>query len=376
MPPRNRKPENEQLPPNVYTNVAKGLVYYYWQHPISLAKHPLGRDRDKAIERAKLLNAGIASMGVDPLVRAQKPVGMTVAELIKKYEPTAMKKLGSDNSRKATTNYLERIEAAIGDLVLTRITVKDLSTAFADLPDSTYIKMRTELVKLFSYALSQGDIPHHIGNAAGVMEKRSEPKVQRQRLTLEDYKKIYKHEDTPEYLRVAMDLMLHLTARPNDVIHLKFSQVDGDTLITNIRKNNVIQGIKLHQQELEIIQRARRSGIVSPYIVHALPDRHVASVHQSKEKAHPTQLTLDKLSGKFSEIRDELKIGHGKKGKPPTLYEIRSLATRMYEEQGRIDDDLSKILGHLDRNTKDIYRDPRNLQKIIIAEAGLKVDMA
>ncbi len=35
MSPRRRKPENQDLPPNLYTNVVKGIRYYWYEHPIT-----------------------------------------------------------------------------------------------------------------------------------------------------------------------------------------------------------------------------------------------------------------------------------------------------------------------------------------------------
>lgn len=372
MAPRKRKRQNEDLPSNLYTNIAKGVTYYYWQHPLMLTKEQLGPDRQAAIVTARALNKAIANMGIDPEARAQRPKGMRVAELVKEFKPVALSRLGSDNSKKATGNYLERIAEAIGHIVVTSVTVRDLSSAFSDAPATTYIKIRSTLVALFDFALSRGHIPHHMGNPASVLERKSEPKVQRQRLTEADYYTILNHEDTPEYLRISMMLMMQMTTRPIDVVNLKFSQYRDGVLWTKIRKTKKIQGLKLRPQAEAVLHRARQSGIASPYIVHALPGRHVAKEHRSAHRDHPTQLTTDKLSRTFSEIRDTLGIGAGKNGTPPTLYEVRSLAVRKYKAQGENRKNLIALLAHTDDDTIEIYEDERDIESaIIVAEAGI-----
>lgn len=372
MAPRKRKKQNEDLPSNLYTNIARGVTYYYWQHPLLLTKEQLGPDRQAAIVTARALNKALANMGVDPEARAQKPVGMRVADLVKEFKPVALSRLGSDNSKKATGNYLERINDAVGHIVVTSVTVRDLSSAFSDAPATTYIKIRSTLVALFDFALSRGYVPHHMGNPAAVLEKRSEPKVQRQRLTEADYYTILNHDGTPEYLRIAMMLMMQTTIRPIDVVNLKFSQYRDGVLWTKIRKTGKIQGLRLRHQAKAVFDRARASGIVSPYIVHALPRRHVAKVNRSAHKDHPTQLTTDQISRTFSEIRDALGIGKDKPGTPPTLYEVRSLSARKYRANGELKSNVQALLAHTDEDMTELYLDERDLESaIIVAEAGI-----
>lgn len=370
MAPRKRKRENEGLEQNVYTNTSKGHVYYYWQHPLLLTKEPLGTDKNAANVTARALNKAIAGMGIDPGVRAEKVAGITVASLVEEYRPVSFKKL-KPTTRKAAGNYLERITGLFGNMIITRVTVKDLSEGINDLPDTVYIKMRTELIKLFDYALSRGYIPHHMNSPARVLEKKSEPKAKRQRLEVTDLERIFKK--SPDWLKVAIELMLHTGMRPDDVINLRYSDVADGSLTSEVRKTDKFLGLELDDYEKEIIRRSRQSGIASPYIVHRLPKRRTGK--PSRTKDHPTQLTLDLLSRTFSEIRDELEIGKNKKGTPPTLYEMRSLAGRLYKAEGRSDEEIQDIYAHATVNMTRVYLDPRdgsapaNLKRV---KAGLK----
>lgn len=360
------------MPPNTYPNNIKGVVYYYYEHPITHDREQLGTDKESAIRTGRILNSALASTGIDPNKRSPVVVGMTVRQLVKEFIPVAQSRLNSDNSKKATTNYLERIADAIGDLIITRVTVRDLSAAFDSLPVTTYVKLRTTLVSLFAYGLSRGHIPHHLGNVAEFIEKKSEPKVQRQRLTEEQYRQILEHEDTAEQLRIAMMLMMQTTIRPIDVVNLKFSQYRDGVLWTKIRKTGKIQGLRLRPQAKAVFDRARASGIASPYIVHALPGRHVAKEHRSAHKDHPTQQSTDQISRMFSEIRDKLGIGQGKPGTPPTLYEVRSLSARKYQANGEHKSNVQALLAHTDEDMTELYLDERDIESaVIVAEAGI-----
>lgn len=169
-----------------------------------------------------------------------------------------------------------------------------------------------------------------------------------------------------------MMLMMQTTIRPVDAVNLKFSQYRDGVLWTKIRKTGKIQGLKLRPQAEAVLTRARQSGIVSPYIVHALPKRHRGKENRSRYKDHPTQRTTDQLSREFSEIRDRLGIGSGKAGKPPSLYEVRSLAVRKYKEKGENRKNLQNLLSHTDDDMLEIYEHERDLESaVIIAEAGM-----
>ncbi len=372
MAPRKRKAHNADLPANLYTNVSKGITYYYWQHPVLLTKEQLGTDRQAAIVTAQALNRAMVSMGVDPDTRAKRHSGMRVRDLMKEYRPFILNRLPAENSRKNVGNNLERIEAAIGSMTLTQVTVRELSAFIDDMPENSYRKLREELVRMFRYALSRGHIPHHMGNPAEVLEKRKRPRVQRQRLTDAQYYAILNHEDTSEELRITMMLMMQTTIRPVDAVNLKFSQFRDGVLWTKIRKTGKIQGLKLRPQAEAVLTRARQSGIVSPYIVHALPKRHRGKENRSRYKDHPTQRTTDQLSREFSRIRDRLGIGAGKSGTPQSLYEVRSLAVRKYKEKGEDRKNMQNLLGHTDQDMLEIYEHERDLESaVIIAEAGM-----
>lgn len=349
MPPRRRKPENKDLPLNMYTNTVGGTVYYYFEHPIQHWREQLGTDRVSAVRTAKALNSAIEREGINPAERAPKILGKTVSEVIAEYLPKALAKSRSKLTHKNYTNQIERLDQQFGRRPLKAITVLELSEYLNPLPDRTYIVLRRHLVGIFALALARGYLPHGYGNPAEVLEKRSEPDAVRERLTLEDYHRIYQR--APEWLQIGMELMLHTGLRPIDSRNLRFDQFMDGCLYTEIRKNCKHICIELNDYEQSLIKRARKSGIASPYIIHTMPRRRGLG-SPSKDKAHPTQLTHDQFSRTFSNIRDELGIGGEN---PPPLYEIRSLSSWLYEQAGRDIDGIRALMAHTGERMTEHY---------------------
>lgn len=349
MPPRKRKPENRDLPPNLYTNTVNGITYYYFEHPIHHWREQLGTDRVAAIKTASALNSAIAREGIDPGVRAPKVEGKTVGQVITEYLPKALAKSRSKLTHKNYTNQIKRLNNEFGTRPLKAVTVLELSNFLEPLPDRTYKVLRFHLVGIFALALARGYLPHGYGNPAAVLESRSEPKAVRDRLMLADYHRIY--AIAPEWLQIAMELMLHTGLRPIDVRNLRFEQFIDGCIYTEIRKNRKHICIELNDYEQSLIRRARKSGIASPFIVHRMPLRKGIK-RTSQDKSHPTQLTHDLLSRTFSDLRDSLGIGSDH---PPPLYEIRSLSSWLYEQQGRDVSEIQGLLAHTGERMTEHY---------------------
>lgn len=370
---RNKK--NRDLESNVYETESKGHKYYVWEHPITHIRERLGRDRAAANSTGRALNAALTQMGIPHDERAKKNTGMTVAQLAKEYFPRAIESRGSHASIKKLTNIYERIGEVYTDVSILRATVKDLFDPIGELPNSSYNDIRFQLIRLFAYALSRGYIPHNVGNAAAVMEKRSTAKAKRMRLTYDAYQLIF--TEAEPWLQTTMAIMLHTGLRPCDVVHLRYDQVIDGVLYTKVRKTGKFLGIELFEGEHEIIKQSRYDGVISPYIVHRAPKRH--GVKKARERHHSTQVTTDLLSREFSAIRDKLGIGAGtgknKRGTPPTLYEIRSLSGRLYAEMGREKKLISDLFAHTKLTMTDVYLDERDIsrEKIKMVRAGLQI---
>ena len=363
MPPRSRKPENDDLPDNVYTNKVGKYIYYYYEDPVTLERTPLGRDREAAIEAGNEANDFFGQR--KRVAKVKRPI----SSILDEWLPKRLARLGSEHSQKRARNYLANFKLEFGKKDIRNIETLDLSKYLDTIPDSYRHKVRTEIKKFFDYALSRGYLPHNYGNPAAVTEYTPPPKPKRKRLEYDQFQSIYALASAP--LKMAMDVMLHTTMRPSDALRLKHDQIIDGKIYTHIRKTDDYLAIELSPAEQKLFKRSRLSGIASPYVIHKMPKRPGRKI--SKSKDHPTQCTLDELSKEFSAIRDKLGINAGIPAKQKTsLYEIRSLAARRYMDQGKPVEEVQKLMAHTDKSITIMYAEDRRINYVNV-RAGLAV---
>ena len=98
----------------------------------------------------------------------------------------------------------------------------------------------------------------------------------------------------------------------------------------------------------DVVRQCRRTGIISKFLVHQTRARGNSPVGR--------RIFIDTLSKGFAVEVASLGMHWGDKT-PPTFHEIRSLAERMYREQGNVD--TQELLGHEDVRTTHMYHDVR-----------------
>ena len=362
MPPRHRKPENADLEPNVYTNKVGDRIYYYYENPVTKERAQLGTKKEEANAAAREVNGYLGGAKRTPTVK------LPIARIVKEWLPKRLHRLGSAHSKKRATRLLGKFSERFGRNGIRDIDTRDINEWIKQEPASNQAKARIEAIKLFDYALSQGYLPHNYGNPAKVTEYTPPPPAERMRLGYADYKQI--HDEAEPWLQIGMELMLHTTMRPDNIVNLRFDQVQDGAIHTQIKKSGRFLRIELDEYEQGIVKRSRASGIASPYIVHRMPQRKGKTV-RSRYKDHPTQLTVDQFSREFRKIRDRLGIcGDVETGKRPSLYEIRSLGLFLYGEQGR--DDAQQLADHTSEKMTAYYQYERRVVYTTV-RAGLKL---
>lgn len=365
MPPRKRKDENRELPPNLYTKKMGERTYYYFEHPVYHDRHNLGTDRTVAIDAVIAINMALGSAARQPA-----PSGISVAGIVDEHLPRRLEKLGSDSARKRARNSLARFAMAFPREAIRTITTRKISDYLDQIPLTHRSKHRNEIIRLFDYALSRGHLPHNYGNPAKVTEFQGAPPAKRMRLGYADYQRIY--TEAPAWLQLLLDIMLHTTLRPGDALRLRFDQYRDGAIYTQIRKTGKFLRIELDQLEQQIIRRARATGIASPYIVHRMPERK-SRLRVAVEREHPTQVMLDQASREFSRLRDELAIcADAAANCRPSLYEVRSLASWLYEQAGRDRSEVAALMAHTSEQMTAHYQDSGRVNYVTV-RAGLKI---
>jgi integrase len=328
--------------------------YYSWRHPDGYSIAIGFVSEAAAIAEATAANLHILERRptvVDRLTGATR----TVEDLLGKM-PVAEKV----NTAKSNRSLDKRIRAALGKRPVGTLAVVD----FSELIEGVIAEGKARLAQALR---SRCVAMCKRGMGLGWMESNpaevtTEPtvKVKRGRLTLELFQAIYaKAPEVNEWLQRAMMLALVSGQDRSTVAAMKREHVVDKRLITwrtKTRESNQPLAIPLALR-LDVVGVslsdlvAEKSGVISPYLLH-----HVSPWGNAPPGS---AVHVNAISKAFTAARKL--AGVPDKG-APTFHEIRSLAKRLYEQQGNVD--TKALLGHATERAADIYADPRGIEPI------------
>lgn len=183
--------------------------------------------------------------------------------------------------------------------------------------------------------------------------KYPQVKVLRDRLTLDQWKKIYKWscENQPPWVSRLLVLALVTAQRRSDLEKLKFSDVWDNHLHIIQEKTNSKLALPLNLK-LEAINVTLEQAIEDCKGYYAGEEYMIR-----KHNGHP--LVEASLSQRFEEAREGA-LPELKSKNPPSLHECRSLSERLYRKQGI---NTMILLGHKHQSMTDLYNNERNLSR-------------
>lgn len=266
-----------------------------------------------------------------------------------------------ENTAKSLRSLDKLIRGAIGDIAANKLTTKHcaevIESQMAQDKHRQALALRSRLVAICNRGQQLGWMT---GNPA-LPTVKPRPVVRRGRLTLETFLKIYKQApNVSAWLPVAMQLALVTGADRSTIAGLTRADIKDDCLYIKRSKTEKSTGmvvaipLALRLDCLGWTLRdvlAHRTGVLSRYIVH-----HVEN-HNHAPSGSP--VFVDTISKAFAEARDLAGITGDA---PPTFHELRSLAKRLYTEQGNVD--TKTLLGHSDDKTAAVYADPRGVEPV------------
>jgi integrase len=141
-----------------------------------------------------------------------------------------------------------------------------------------------------------------------------------------------------------MDLGLHTLQRPGDVLQFRWEDITPTGLRVVQRKTGKKLEIEIGQPLLVILDRCR-DRVVSPFIVHRLPEKMRPRGMRAKARVHHTQVLLEQAEREFDQVRTASGL-YMRTNNPPTLHEIRSLGASLYREAGWPEGQVQLLLGH------------------------------
>lgn len=325
--------------------------YFTWRHPdgrtIIIGRVPLAVARNDAMAA----NQHVADTRPG-LVEKISGGGQTVVDLLEKMDVAR-----NSNTAKANRSIDKKIRAAMDAKPLALVSTMDCanlveSEAHAGKGRSAQA-LRSRLIGAFSLAVQLGWIEHN----PALPTRNPKAPVRRGRLTLDLFKAIYaKAEEVAEWLPLAMRLAVVTGADRSTIAGLQRSDVaDGYLTITRPKTGvrvAIPTGLRLECLGWTLADVvAHRTGVVSRYIVHHVNPWGNAP---AGSRVHP-----DRISHAFTESR---KLAGISNEAAPTFHELRSLAKRLYNEQGNVD--TKALLGHATERMSDLYANPRGVESI------------
>lgn len=350
---RRRARARDGWPANLYPN----RDGYKYRHPITRKETWMGIDRARAFAAAKKLNALL--MPSNDLVARVTGANKTVTDAIAVFRTDDMP------SRKWAAKtaawyevFINRIATDLGNRDLETLSVKDCAQYLRDVTDSARGRQTYRLVLcwILACAVEEGWIDN---NPAEQTRKFAHTR-QRARLTLEAYQAIHAH--APQWLRNAMDLSLLTLLRREDVVSARFSDDRDDALwiVPQKTENSTLLRLRIDiTPDLRALISRCRDAVVSPYLIHRLPEKAKPSDKRAAARQHSTQVLPEQLTRAFATARTAAGItGAG----APTFHEIRSLGGALLMTQaGWTKEQVQQLMGHSDVAMTTLYLDGHEL---------------
>ncbi|AYY46480.1 site-specific integrase [Citrobacter freundii] len=363
-----RPRKNNVSIPNLYPLYSRKVnkVYWRYKHPVTGKFHSLGTDEVEAKAIATEANARLAEqrsrqvLAISDRIATSKGKSITTVTWLERYWKIQEERFASgdikENTYKQKAKPIALLKERVGMKLISSVEVRDIAQILEEYLSAGQPRMaqviRSVLIDVFKEAQHYGEVPP--GHNPALATKQPRRKITRQRLSLEEWLKIFDIADKKhQYMGNAMLLALVTGQRLGDISKMKFTDIWDDHLHIEQEKTGSKIAIPLslrlnaiNWSLREVVNRCRDYA-VSPYLVHFF--------RATSQAERGSQVKANTITMNFSKARDEAEIDWGD-GTPATFHEQRSLSERLYNEQGI---ETRKLLGHKSQRQTDRYNDDR-----------------
>ncbi|AYN29878.1 integrase [Buttiauxella sp. 3AFRM03] len=370
-----RPRKNKVNVPNLYPLYSRKVnkVYWRYKHPMTGKFHALGDNEMEAIEIAIEANSRLAEqrtrqvLAISDRIATSKGKAITVSTWLDRYWVIQEERVKSGDIKPNTFKQKAKPVAILRERtamkLISSVDVRDIAQILDDSISAGQPRMaqviRSVLIDVFKEAQHFGEVPPGYNPALATKQPRR--RITRQRLSLEEWLKIFELADAHhKYLGNAMLLALVTGQRLGDISRMKFSDIWDDHLHVEQEKTGSKLAIPLSLRcnainwcLRDVVARCRDYA-VSPYLVHFF--------RATSQAERGAQVKSNTITMNFSKARDKAKIDWGD-GTPATFHEQRSLSERLYKEQGI---NTQKLLGHKTQKQTDRYNDDRGKDWILV----------
>lgn len=353
---RPRSQKNKDLPPGLYRN---GKAWRYL-HPIDGTWHGMGTDKVAAIAAAKELNILLSEPS--DLVKGVMGRRKTLGEFTKYFEDEIMppRQLSAHTIRQYKGR-LRTFDAKWKNTALEDITLLAINEMLDEHPNSSSNLLRLLLIDVMANAVAKGLIDTNL--AANTLPKIV--KKARKRHTLEGLTAI--RACAEPWLQNAIDLALLTTQRRIDITKLKWADIrDGWMYIAQSKTTDYDEDeeqdeyemagagfvrIRIDSEIQAVLDRARKSDVVSPFVIHRIPKKKFKQNMANKE--HWTEVAADTVTEYFHKARQQANPYPKLSAKQlPGFHEIRALSIHLYKQMGK---DPQSLAGHTSPEMTELY---------------------
>jgi hypothetical protein len=328
MAPRQRNPTNRPLPPNGRERDG----YYSWRHPVTKEEYGLGRDRREAMGQMIEMNMQLGVIRPRLVDRVGGIEGRTWSKWCDEFERLLAERDAKPNTIRTRRSQMVRLRRSF-DGPVAKVGTLEVSNVLKAMKDEGKHRsaqaFRSFLMDCFDRMIAQG---WRTDNPVRVTDK-VKVRVRRARLPLTAFTALYEATSI-RWLRNAMALALVAGKDRDSVRNAQFadfrdggwwnerSKTENRVFLPLVLRLNVF-GMSLD----DVLKQCRTTGVVSRYLIH--------QTERAKGATLGKPLHVDMITRVFSAELAKLRLDWGDK-EPPTFHEIRSLAARLYKEQGDI----------------------------------------
>lgn len=379
-PKKTRKIDGISLADNLYKDPKGRAGYYSYRRPDGSKKtftaatvHEANRLAEEANAARDLDLPVQTKIPQRDNLRFHVPIYIAYQE---KLNPELKKKRSWNNRQYALNQFAEHFPR-IG-----RVTHDTIRTWWDTLTYHQQKLRMAEFRRFFNWLMGQGLMPRLQYNPFTTADdkprliQKQKPKKLRKRLSQESYRKIYNKAGNMGYecLQIAMAISRYTTLREGDICALRWDNLADGELRVVVSKSEAQKGLarasrlawvlKEHPILKKQIDRARELSLINkrcPFIISHTPKRRV----WNEEKEHLHQVTADRLSRMFREVRDECGI------ESTSFHEVRGLASTLYKTAGYTNDQIKELMAHESITTTIGYQ---NAHELPYQKVGLKLE--
>ncbi len=244
---------------------------FKYRHPITKRETWMGMDKVNAFAAAKKLNALLMLTNdlVDRVIGSKDTVANAIAVFRRDDIPG---RKWASKTAEVYESVIRRIEAGIGARPVEEVTVKDCAEFIRAVTASDRARQQFRLV--LGWILGRAVQEGWIDTNPALATRRFQHERKRARLTKEVYAAVW--DNAEPWLRLAMDISLVTLLRRDDVVSLKFTDIRDGALWVIPQKTEGTTLVKLRIRigdELDKLLAEARDSVVSPYVIHRLPER-------------------------------------------------------------------------------------------------------